>query len=150
MSPGCLRLSVADDGHGFDVANAAALVREGHFGIAGMRERVELVGGTWTIQSSPGGGTTLTAEIPAWSELPARNGNRLSLRARSVESLNPIGLREKGIGAEARSVGVRVSWVTDSRNACVAPAHDIVLTEWAGMDHDVGGDLACGIRGDRR
>jgi signal transduction histidine kinase len=35
-----------------------------HFGLAGMRERVELAGGTWTVWSREGSGTVLTATLP--------------------------------------------------------------------------------------
>jgi signal transduction histidine kinase len=56
-------LEVHDDGIGFD---PAAEQRGGldHFGLAGMRERVELAGGTWTVWSKPGAGTVLTASLP--------------------------------------------------------------------------------------
>jgi signal transduction histidine kinase len=56
-------LEVHDDGVGFD---PEAELRGGldHFGLAGMRERVELAGGTWTVWSRPGAGTVLTATLP--------------------------------------------------------------------------------------
>jgi signal transduction histidine kinase len=56
-------LKVRDDGVGFD---PAAELRGGldHFGLAGMRERVELAGGTWMVRSRPGAGTVLTATLP--------------------------------------------------------------------------------------
>jgi chemotaxis family two-component system sensor kinase Cph1 len=50
---------VEDDGSGFDSA-AATL----GLGIAGMRERVSLLGGRLRVESSPGRGTTIAAEIP--------------------------------------------------------------------------------------
>ena len=52
---------IEDDGSGFDPGR----VREGALGLAGMRERVTLVGGTLTLESAPGLGTTLVAEVPA-------------------------------------------------------------------------------------
>ena len=56
---------VEDDGRGFD-AEAAISTRgpRGRLGLLGMRERVALVGGTLTIESTPGRGTTLFARIP--------------------------------------------------------------------------------------
>lgn len=52
---------IEDDGVGFD----AALMRsEGHLGLAGIRERAELLGGSLTIESAPGNGTTLYIQIP--------------------------------------------------------------------------------------
>ncbi len=38
---------------------------EGGFGLRGMRERLELVGGTLTVESAPGAGTRLIATVPA-------------------------------------------------------------------------------------
>jgi signal transduction histidine kinase len=56
-------LEVHDDGIGFDPA-AEQPGGLDHFGLAGMRERVELAGGTWTVWSRPGSGTVLTASLP--------------------------------------------------------------------------------------
>jgi two-component system, NarL family, sensor histidine kinase DegS len=53
---------VEDDGHGFDVAETL-LGHEG-FGLHTMRERMELVGGTLTIDSAPGRGTRIIAMMP--------------------------------------------------------------------------------------
>ena len=51
---------VEDDGHGFDPNR----VRDGALGLVGMRERLALVDGTLTIESSPAGGTSLHALVP--------------------------------------------------------------------------------------
>ena len=51
---------IEDDGAGFDPAGA----REDALGLAGMRERVELLGGRLRVESSSGAGTTLVAEVP--------------------------------------------------------------------------------------
>jgi two-component system nitrate/nitrite sensor histidine kinase NarX len=56
---------VEDDGKGFDLAGAL-LGRDG-FGLHSMRERMELVGGTLTIDSAPGAGTRVTASVPGAS-----------------------------------------------------------------------------------
>ncbi len=56
-------LEVADDGRGFDPA-ARPGGAQGHFGLDGMRERVERIGGTLDIQSAPGQGTTVTVRLP--------------------------------------------------------------------------------------
>jgi signal transduction histidine kinase len=55
-----VRILIEDDGNGFDETQ----VREGALGLVGMRERVALLGGRLEVQSSPGRGTTLVAEIP--------------------------------------------------------------------------------------
>jgi signal transduction histidine kinase len=52
---------VEDNGVGFDLDAAAA---SGRLGLAGMRERVSLIGGTLELESSQGNGTTLFARIP--------------------------------------------------------------------------------------
>jgi len=64
VSEGTVRLRVRDDGVGFDASNAAQLLREGHFGLAGMRERASLVGGTLEVGSIPGHGTTVEVRLP--------------------------------------------------------------------------------------
>ena len=52
---------VEDDGAGFD----PRLARDDALGLAGMRERVLLAGGRLQVESAPGAGTTLVAEVPA-------------------------------------------------------------------------------------
>jgi signal transduction histidine kinase len=54
-----IRLTVRDDGRGFDPA-----ANTDGFGLQGMRERAELLGGTLTVDSAPGQGTTVTASFP--------------------------------------------------------------------------------------
>ena len=58
-----VRLDIQDNGCGFEPA-AASLAAEGHFGILGMRERMEQVWGSLEVASSPGAGTTVTARLP--------------------------------------------------------------------------------------
>jgi signal transduction histidine kinase len=57
-----LILSVRDDGVGFDPAASAP--REDCFGLDGMAERARNAGGTLTVVSSPGQGTTVTTRLP--------------------------------------------------------------------------------------
>jgi signal transduction histidine kinase len=55
-----LTLTIQDDGQGFVVPNTFHdLTTKGHFGLVGMQERVGLIGGTWTVKSRPGTGTTI-------------------------------------------------------------------------------------------
>lgn len=57
-------LSVTDDGQGFDIhTTLAALNRPQGMGLLGMRERVELLGGSLEIDAKPGRGTRLTASV---------------------------------------------------------------------------------------
>lgn len=55
-----VRVTVTDDGIGFDPATS----RDG-FGLSGMTERLALVHGSLSVESHPGSGTTLVAELPA-------------------------------------------------------------------------------------
>jgi signal transduction histidine kinase len=57
---GLLTLTVADDGRGFDAGRDFP----GHLGLKTMRERVERLGGTLHIESRPGRGTQVQAELP--------------------------------------------------------------------------------------
>jgi len=59
--PDDLTLTVSDNGIGFqDDANLPA---KGHFGLQGMRERADQIGGTLTVESSPQNGTTVTLRV---------------------------------------------------------------------------------------
>ena len=58
---GAVVLRVTDDGAGI---SAADLARPGHYGITGMRERVEALGGTLRVAVRPGGGTIVEASLP--------------------------------------------------------------------------------------
>jgi signal transduction histidine kinase len=56
---------VADDGCGFDVKTAlGAGGGRGGLGLHGMRERAVSLGGSVTVESTPGEGTTVYARIP--------------------------------------------------------------------------------------
>jgi signal transduction histidine kinase len=60
-------LDARDDGVGFDPLQTATEARDqttGGFGLKGMRERVEQVGGTLSVESAPGEGSTLVVELP--------------------------------------------------------------------------------------
>lgn len=56
-------LTIVDDGVGFSPTDAAAL--GGRWGLLGMRERVEALGGTLAIESAPGAGTQVAVQLPA-------------------------------------------------------------------------------------
>jgi signal transduction histidine kinase len=61
---GRFRLTVADDGKGFEAARAFSL-DAGHYGLIGMRERAERLGGRLEIESEAGQGTRVIVEVPA-------------------------------------------------------------------------------------
>jgi signal transduction histidine kinase len=60
-SDAVVRLVVQDDGRGFDTDR----IRDGGVGLLGMRERVALVGGRLTVESTEGAGTMLSVEVPS-------------------------------------------------------------------------------------
>lgn len=64
FEPRRVRMEVRDDGQGFD-SDFTMLESKGHFGIIGMRERVEQLGGDFALESRPGEGTVVTASFPA-------------------------------------------------------------------------------------
>lgn len=64
---GHIEVSVRDDGVGFDMAAAPGSA----YGLVGMRFRVEAEGGTLTLRSQPGQGTTVQVRLPATHPVPA-------------------------------------------------------------------------------
>lgn len=72
-SDSLLRLMVVDEGVGFD---SSELDRQISTGLAGMRERAFLLGGQFTIETSPGKGTRLEASLPLDARLERRDQPR--------------------------------------------------------------------------
>lgn len=62
MDGDLLALEVSDEGPGFVPQSSATF--NGHLGLAGMRERVESLGGTFSVKSEIGKGTQVTARLP--------------------------------------------------------------------------------------
>jgi two-component sensor histidine kinase len=62
-----VQLIVRDDGRGFN-KQAAGNGRDGHFGLIGMRERAEQIGGTLSIKTTEGWGTEVVVDVPISSE----------------------------------------------------------------------------------
>jgi PAS domain S-box-containing protein len=61
---GLIRVEVKDNGKSFDVQGVLSDKRNEGLGLLGMRERVEMVGGRFAVESSTGKGTTIRADIP--------------------------------------------------------------------------------------
>ena len=59
-----VELEIHDNGKSFEVTRVLAAGKVGRLGLIGMRERVEMVGGSFSIESAPGQGTTVHAQIP--------------------------------------------------------------------------------------
>lgn len=76
LSEGRLELSVRDDGVGFDVPGTLeGAANRGNLGLVGMRERVEILGGTLELHSEPGHGARISIALPvvASGETPVRS-----------------------------------------------------------------------------
>jgi signal transduction histidine kinase len=69
-----LTLEIVDHGQGFDPEAALAMGQSS--GLAGMRERVSLLGGVFAIHSAPGSGTTVKADLPVAVPLERRHEKR--------------------------------------------------------------------------
>jgi signal transduction histidine kinase len=61
---GAVAMEITDNGQGFAVEGALFAKTSKRLGLLGMRERVEMVGGTFCVESAPGQETTIRAEIP--------------------------------------------------------------------------------------
>ncbi|MGB7749485.1 MAG: sensor histidine kinase, partial [Verrucomicrobiia bacterium] len=62
--PGGIGLKIKDDGKSFNVERTLHANGGKRLGLLGMRERLEMVGGKFTVESAPGKGTTIFAQIP--------------------------------------------------------------------------------------
>jgi signal transduction histidine kinase len=62
-SGGVIRIEIEDDGRGFEPSRVSHAERR-HFGLMGIEERVEILGGKVQIESAPGKGTRITLEVP--------------------------------------------------------------------------------------
>jgi NarL family two-component system sensor histidine kinase YdfH len=69
---GMLTIEICDDGVGFMVN---AIPSAGHYGLTGLRERARLVGGTFTIMSKIGEGTTIRFTLPRAVDASLDKGN---------------------------------------------------------------------------
>ena len=74
--PDWICLIITDNGKSFDVKRVLRTKRNGRLGLLGMRERLEMVGGKFSIKSTPGHGTTVTARIPVTTEGAETVGRR--------------------------------------------------------------------------
>lgn len=61
---GAAQMLLHDDGKSFDVEGIRFTRKNRRLGLIGMRERVEMVGGSFNVQSAPGQGTTVAIQIP--------------------------------------------------------------------------------------
>jgi signal transduction histidine kinase len=63
---------IEDDGRGFEVADTLIrAAKRGRLGLVGMGERMRLLGGSFDVQSRPGGPTTVSLLLPQWQPIAA-------------------------------------------------------------------------------
>lgn len=65
-----IRMEIHDNGKSFDMERVLFAKRHKRLGLLGSRERVEMVGGIFNVDSAPGKGTTISAEIPVSCDKP--------------------------------------------------------------------------------
>ena len=62
--PGAVTVDVHDSGRGFDPAAVPEPSASGGYGLRAMRQRIEQLGGTFSLETAPGEGTVVAAEVP--------------------------------------------------------------------------------------
>ena len=72
--PDGICMKIKDDGKSFQVERVLHAKGSKRLGLLGMRERLEMVGGHFEVESAPGKGTTVIAQIPHGKA--ARGANR--------------------------------------------------------------------------
>lgn len=76
LEPAHVRLTIADNGKGFEPGDISPTSAGDGFGLVGMAERARMMGGNLTVTSSPGRGTTIMISVPRASERTGHPGGR--------------------------------------------------------------------------
>jgi signal transduction histidine kinase len=79
-----VRLRVEDDGVGFEEEQSSELIKDGRFGLIGMRERVERAGGALNLHDAPGGGTVIDVLLPLAAAPTSALPNHLPIKVRAA------------------------------------------------------------------
>jgi signal transduction histidine kinase len=74
---GAVCMTITDDGKGFRTEGVGHTKKGKRLGLLGMKERLEIVGGNFTVASAPGKGTTVLAQIPLIDRTSGRGGAAL-------------------------------------------------------------------------
>jgi two-component system sensor histidine kinase ComP len=92
IQPDRIDLEVKDNGHGFNIPRPLGkLLSEQHFGLVGMRERIEHIHGNLMIESSLDKGTRIIASIPL-GEFQQTNNKDLYSHDNPYRSFNEFGI----------------------------------------------------------
>jgi signal transduction histidine kinase len=71
---------ISDDGRGFEVAKTLIrAAKRGRLGLVGMSERIRLLGGSFDVDSRPGGPTTLRLVLPRWQPVASPQADEREL-----------------------------------------------------------------------
>jgi signal transduction histidine kinase len=81
--PGAVRMQIKDNGKSFEVDQVLHAKKGKSLGLLGIRERLEMVGGSFDIASAPGEGTTIQVQIPLG---PVRAGDAKNPLIKSAEN----------------------------------------------------------------
>ena len=76
--PDWICLTITDDGKSFDMKRVLRMKGNGRLGLLGMRKRLQMDGGKFSVKSTPGHGTPVTARIHATTERAKKDGKRSS------------------------------------------------------------------------
>ena len=82
-NPDSIRMEIHDNGKSFQVEKVLFAKRHKRLGLLGSRERVEMIGGKFGVESTPGKGTTISAEIPLAPPPPAKAPRKTFLKSRT-------------------------------------------------------------------
>ena len=71
-----ISLEIKDNGKGFETDRATNAKKSNRIGLLGMRERIEMIGGTFCVESTPGKPTAIRVEIPLKNRGPLKRAKR--------------------------------------------------------------------------
>ena len=75
---GVVRMEIKDNGKSFSVARMMRMKKRKRLGLLGMRERMEMIGGSFALESNPGRGTTVRVQAPV--KMPRESYRDLTLK----------------------------------------------------------------------
>jgi signal transduction histidine kinase len=78
-SNGVISMEIKDNGQGFEVDGTSCANKNSRLGLLGMRERIEMIGGTFCVESAPGKPTTVRVEIPVMNSSTRKSPTKKSV-----------------------------------------------------------------------
>jgi signal transduction histidine kinase len=78
-----MHLEIGDNGNGFTEHRVKEAQRDGHLGLLGMRERAELLGGSFLLEAVPSQGTSIRVTIPPPAKTPLNTNHENHLSPHS-------------------------------------------------------------------